>query len=69
MAQLWESNESKDADEELVVTDHRESDEPHVTPDDDLSVETTASNPQEALEALGEDASSSPARRGHEDLD
>lgn len=67
MAQLWEQNEEKNEEEELVVTDHRDSEEPAITSDDEQIVEVTTSDPRDALGELGEDVSSSPAQRGHED--
>lgn len=67
MAEIWDRNEEKSEDEELVVTDHRDSSEPAVKPEDEESVETTAgSDPRQSLEELGEDVASSPARRGTE---
>lgn len=69
MAQIWEQNEEKSEDEELVVTEHRDSPEPAVTPEEEQAVETAGDDPREALEELGEDVSSSPARRGHEESD
>lgn len=67
MAQIWERNEEKNEDEELVVTDHRDESEPVVTPEEQQAVETPSGDPRNALDALGEDVASSPARRGHED--
>ncbi len=67
MAEMWEPNEEIDENEELVATDHRDEDLPEVDPEDEQLVETTADDPRVALEELGEDASSSPARRGQED--
>jgi len=66
MAELWEQNEEIDENEELVATDHRDESSEIVTPEEEQAVETTASDPREALEELGEDVASSPARRGHE---
>ena len=67
MSQIWEQNEEKDEEEELVVTQHRDDREPVVTPDEEQQIETPSDDPRSALDALGEDVSSSPARRGHED--
>lgn len=69
MAEIWEQNEQKNEEEDLVVTEHRDNSEPNVTADDEESVETTTDDPREALEVLGEDVSSSPARRGSETSD
>lgn len=66
MAELWEPTDEIDENEELVVTDHRDEASEHVTPDEEQAVETTADSPREALEELGEDVASSPARRGRE---
>lgn len=66
MAEIWEQNEEVSEDEELVVTDHRDAQEPTVLPEDEQSVEATTDDPREALEEQGEDVSSSPARRGHD---
>lgn len=67
MSQIWEQNEEKDEEEELVVTEHRDQGEPAVTPDEEQQIETASDDPRSALDELGEDVSSSPARRGHED--
>ncbi|MGO3147841.1 MAG: hypothetical protein ACTIJ6_09200 [Leucobacter sp.] len=67
MAEIWEQNEERSEDEELVVTDHRDAKEPAVLPGDEQSVEVTSEDPRDALEEQGEDVSSSPARRGHDD--
>lgn len=64
MAEIWEQNEQKNEEEDLVVTEHRDEPRPNVTADEEQSVETTTDDPREALDALGEDVSSSPARRG-----
>jgi len=69
VAQIWEQNEEKDEDDELVVTEHRDEAEPAVEPEDEQAVETTEPDPRAALDELGEDVSSSPARRGHEDIE
>ncbi len=69
MAQIWEQNEKKSEEEDLVVTSHRDEDEPAVTAEDEESVETPSGDPRNALDALGEDVSSSPARRGTETSD
>ncbi|WP_416446636.1 hypothetical protein AB3K78_04860 [Leucobacter sp. HNU] len=67
MAEIWEQNEEKGPEDELVVTAQRDSGRPAVEPEDQQAVETTEPDPRDALEELGEDVSSSPARRGHED--
>lgn len=64
MGRLWEQNEELDENDELVVTDHRDETEPAVPPEEEPSTGTTTGDPQEALDELGEDVSSSPARRG-----
>ncbi|SDQ24727.1 hypothetical protein [Leucobacter chromiiresistens] len=70
MAELWEPTDEIDGDEDLTVTDHRDEDAPLVSADDEQSIETTTDDPREALEELGEDVSSSPARRAEEtDID
>lgn len=61
---IWEQNEEKSEDEELAVTEHRDAEEPAVAPEEEQGVETNVDDPREALEELGEDVSSSPARRG-----
>lgn len=66
MAELWEQNEEVDENEELVATDHRDESSEHVTPEEEQAVETMTDDPREALEELGEDVASSPARRGRE---
>lgn len=66
MVQLWNTNEEKSADDELVVTEHRDADGPVVTGEDEQLIETSADGPKHALEELGEDVSSSPAERGTE---
>lgn len=69
MAEIWEQNEEKTEDEELVVTEHRDAREPSVSPEAEEAVEVPpGENPREALEELGEDVSSSPAQRGHGEL-
>lgn len=69
MAQLWEQNEEKDEEEELVVTEHRDAPAPAVPPEEEQAVEVPeGEDPRDALDALGEDAASSPTRRGHEEL-
>ncbi|WP_053352049.1 hypothetical protein [Leucobacter musarum] len=68
MAELWEPTDEIDGDEELVVTDHRDEDRPLVDAAEEQAVEVTADDPRDALEELGEDVSSSPARRA-EDTD
>lgn len=74
MADIWDQNEELDAEEELVVTDLRDDrDEAAVDADaeavtvDDAEI-PPGETPREALEALGEDVASSPARRGHEEV-
>lgn len=67
MAEIWEQNEEKGPEDELVVTEQRDAERPAVDPDDEQAIETTESDPRDALEELGEDVASSPARRGHED--
>lgn len=67
MTQMWDKNEEKNAEEELVITEHRDSDVASVTPEQEPQTATTADDPREALEELGEDVSSSPARRAHEE--
>ncbi len=76
MADSWKQNEEKSEEEELVVTDHRDAPEDPLplgfegesaaaeeVPDEQLR----EGDPRSALEVLGEDVASSPARRGHED--
>lgn len=67
MAKVWEQNEERDENEELVVTEHRDADGPALEPEDEQAVETTEDDPHEALEELGEDVASSPAQRGHDE--
>lgn len=64
MTHRWEQNEEIDENDELVVTEQRDDSEPAVPPEDEESTETTEEDPQGALDELGEDVSSSPARRG-----
>lgn len=66
MTRNWEPNEDIDENEELVVTEHRDLDHPTTDADDEQAVETTAADPHEALEELGEDVASSPAQRGRD---
>ncbi|MEJ6489023.1 hypothetical protein PQI23_04725 [Leucobacter sp. USCH14] len=66
MAEIWEPTDEIDGDEDLTVTDHRDEDRPLVTADDEQAVETTTNDPREALEELGEDVASSPARRAED---
>lgn len=66
MARIWESNEERDENEELVVTEQRDSDAPAVTADSEESIEATSDDPREVIEQFSEDVESSPARRGHE---
>jgi len=67
MTRIWEQNEEKGEEEELVVTEHRDDERPAVAPEEEQTVEAPGGDPRNALDALGEDAASSPARRGHED--
>ncbi|MBS3181762.1 hypothetical protein [Leucobacter manosquensis] len=72
MAEIWEPTDEIDGDEDLTVTDHRDEDRPLVSADDEQAVEVTSDDPREALEELGEDVASSPARRAEDtetDLD
>lgn len=69
MAKIWEQNEKKSEEDELVVSEHRDAQEPAVTPSSEQSVETTSDDPRDVLEELGEDVASSPARRGTETSD
>lgn len=72
MAEIWEPTDEIDGDEDLTVTDHRDEDRPLVSADDERAVEVTTDDPREALEELGEDVASSPARRAEDtetDLD
>lgn len=70
MAQIWEQNENLDEDEELVVTSHRDDDEPNVTADNEEEVEVPeGESARDALRVLGEDVASSPARRGHDNAE
>ena len=64
MAQIWDQNEEVNENEDLVITEHRDTDRPAVTPEDEQLVETTHDDPQETLDELGEDVSSSPEQRG-----
>lgn len=66
MTDPWKQNEEKREDEELVVTDHRDGDEPIVTADEEPSIEMTQGTARETLQEQGEDVASSPARRGHD---
>ena len=68
MTRIWEQNEEKDEEEELVVTEHRDDERPAVALEEEQTVEAPpGGDPRNALDALGEDVASSPARRGHED--
>lgn len=67
MADTWDNHEDLSADDDLVVTDHRDREEPLVEPDEETGVESAAGSPRAALGELGEDVSSSPARRGRGD--
>ena len=64
MARIWDQNEEIDENEELVVTEHRDEPAPAVSSDEEQSVETATGGGRAPLDALGEDVSSSPARRG-----
>lgn len=66
MAEIWEPTDEIDGDEDLTVTDHRDEDRPLVSADDEQAVEVTTDDPREALEELGEDVASSPARRAED---
>jgi hypothetical protein len=67
VAEIFRPNEEKTEDDELVVTGHRDEAHEGVHPDDETAVQTAESDVRSALDALGEDVASSPARRGHED--
>lgn len=65
MGTVWDNNEELDAEQDLVATDQRDAD--FLSPDDEaLQVETSADSAREAMQELGDDVASSPARRGHE---
>lgn len=64
MGSSGDLNEEIDENHELVVTGHRDGDEPVVQPEREAEVETAGLSPSEALEELGEDVASSPAQRG-----
>lgn len=65
MGQIWTQNEEKDGDDELVVTFEQSPPQPGGEERRDTGVEVPpGTDPQEALDALGEDVSSSPAERG-----
>lgn len=70
MARIWEQNEELGEEDELVVTEHRDAEEPVVGPADESAdeqaVETALGGGRNPLEELGEDVASSPARRGHD---
>ena len=66
MAEIWEQNEEIDEETELVATNQRDDAEAIVEPDEEQEVQVTTADPREALDALGEDVASSPARRGHD---
>lgn len=66
MARIWEQNEELGEEDELVVTEHRDADEPAVESADEQAVETALGGGRNPLEELGEDVASSPARRGHD---
>lgn len=65
MGTVWDNNDELSAEDDLVATDHRDADflEPEA---DAMQVETSADSPREAMQELGDDVASSPARRGHE---
>lgn len=67
MARLSDHNEDIDKETELVSTSHRDRSEAIVPLDEEQDVETPHEDPREALEELGEDVASSPARRAHGD--
>ena len=70
MAQIWEQNEERDEDEELVITSHRDDDEPNVSAGNEEEVEVPqGESARDALRVLGEDVASSPARRGHDNAE
>ena len=71
MIDSWKQNEEKNEDDELAVTDHRDQEGLTVTADDDQTLPASAAeqDSREALEALGEDVASSPARRAHDDIE
>ena len=69
MTHAWKSNEEKDQDDELVVTEHRDRTEPNVTADTEQSIEMVEDTLQESVEVLGEDVASSAAERGHDNVD
>ncbi|UTX53881.1 hypothetical protein [Leucobacter aridicollis] len=65
MGQIWTQNEEKDGDEELVVTFDHSPPQPRDEERSDSGVEIPpGTDPQDALDALSEDVSSSPAERG-----
>lgn len=66
MAQIWKPNEEKSEEEDLVVTGHRDDEQQQVMAEEEQAVEAAEASPRNALDALGEDVASSPARRGHE---
>lgn len=68
MAQIWKPNEEKSEDEDLVVTGHRDEELGQAEPENEQAVEVPEDDPRSALDALGEDVASSPARRGHDGL-
>lgn len=67
MARMGEPQDELDAEDELVVTDHRDQTEALVPADEEESMETTVEEGSEVLEEFGEDVSSSPAERGRTD--
>lgn len=69
MTGMWKPNDEKNEDEELTVTEHRDTNAPQVEPDDEQAVEMPEESLEATLESLGEDVASSPARRGQADID
>lgn len=69
MRGMDEENEEKGPEEELVSTEHRDAEEPIVLPEDEPDVFISGPTPRSGLDVLGEDVSSSAARRDHEDLE
>lgn len=67
MARLGDQNENIDQETELVSTSHRDREDELVRPDEEQDLETLHQDPREAMEELGEDVASSPARRAHGD--
>lgn len=63
MTEAWEQNEELSEEQDLAASGHRDDESPVLDPEEEQAVETTADDPRQALEELGEDVSSSPARR------